>query len=161
MARRETDRENLLREATALVERVELSLNGYSEPVVVGFRRDGSLSIYFGADPVFQFNSARQLRRAYLDGLLVKAESGRLATLRRERGANEVVLAHARLSDTETDAIVEQLRQRLQEVKRTLESGSYRIIGQVPADADIISRIMNWLAAPGERIEIASRPHAN
>jgi hypothetical protein len=149
-----------LREATALVERVELRFDGYDEPVVVGFRRDGSASLYFGADPVYQFNSACQLRRAYLEGLLVKAEGGRLASLRRERGANEVVLAHARLSDTETDAIVERLRRCLQDLNLALKSGSYRVIGQVPADTDIISRVANWLAALGERIEIANRPNA-
>ena len=42
MARRESDREDLLREATALVERAELTIEGFDEPIVVGFRRDGS-----------------------------------------------------------------------------------------------------------------------
>ena len=74
MARRESDREDLLREATALVERAELTIEGFDEPIVVGFRRDGSASFFFGADPVYQFNTAFELRRAFVVGLLYKAE---------------------------------------------------------------------------------------
>ena len=70
MARDESDREDLLREATALVERIELAPADAAddEHIVAGFRRDGALSIYFGADPVYHFNSAGELRRAYCDG---------------------------------------------------------------------------------------------
>jgi hypothetical protein len=160
MARQETDREDLLREATALVERMELLVDGCGEPVVAGFRRDGAASFYFGAEVVCQFNSAGQLRRAYLNGLLYKAELGRLASLRRERGPTEVVLARVDLSAAETAAIVSQLRLRLQTLQAALASGSYRVVGQVPADADIVSRIVEWLAARGQQIEIASRPNA-
>ena len=38
MARQEHARENLMAEATALVERVELLLTGVAEPIVAGFR---------------------------------------------------------------------------------------------------------------------------
>src|SRR5688572_26999220 len=69
MSRRESDREDLLREATALVERVELLVPGEGEPVVAGFRRDGSLSVFFGPEAVYQFNSAGELRRAFAGGL--------------------------------------------------------------------------------------------
>ena len=57
MAREEHARENLIAEATALVERVELLLAGLPEPVVAGFRPDGSASLFFADDPVYQFNS--------------------------------------------------------------------------------------------------------
>ena len=87
MSRSESDREDLLREATALVERVELSIPGYGESIVVGFRRDGSASFFFGQSPVFQFNSQRELRRAFRDGLLFKTDNGRLVEMRRERTA--------------------------------------------------------------------------
>ena len=75
---RNPNREDLLREATALVERIELVPHrdrqfDASEPIVVGFRADGALSIFFGDDPVYQFNAAGELRRAYCDGLLFKA----------------------------------------------------------------------------------------
>ena len=50
MARHEEDREDLLAEATALVERAELVVEGAAESVVIGFRRDGCASIYCGCN---------------------------------------------------------------------------------------------------------------
>src|SRR5262245_12366974 len=102
MARQESDREDLLREATALVERAELKVAGESEPMTVGFRRDGSLSVFFGGDAVYQFNTAGELRRAFAGGLLYKAERGRLVELRRERSADEVALVRRELPDEES-----------------------------------------------------------
>ena len=102
MAHYESDREDLLRQATALVERAEILLPGLTEPLVVGFRRDGSVSFFFGADPVYQFNAAGELRRAYLDGLLYKADRGRLVQMRARAVATEVVLVSVELADRET-----------------------------------------------------------
>ena len=73
MSRLERDREDLLREATALVERAEIRLGDFDEAVIVGFRSGGAASFYFGADPVFQFNADNQLRRGFVGGRLVKA----------------------------------------------------------------------------------------
>src|SRR5437588_282047 len=87
MARETTDREDLLREATALVERAELAVADWPEPVVIGFRRDGAASIYFGGDPVYQFNARGELRRAFVADRLFKAEHGILAALDRQRSA--------------------------------------------------------------------------
>src|SRR6186997_1242741 len=98
MARRESEREDLLREATALVERAELTLEGSEEPIVVGFRRDGSASFFFGVDPVYQFNAACELRRAFVGGLLYKAERGRLVSLSRQRTMESVALFRAELT---------------------------------------------------------------
>src|SRR5688500_8421146 len=102
MAQRESNREDLMREATALIERAELVLPGAAEPVVVGFRRDGSASFFFGADPVYQFNAAGELRRAYVGGLLYKAVSRHLVALRRERTETETILLSCELSGEET-----------------------------------------------------------
>ena len=44
-------------EATALVERVELKLPDADDRVVVGFRRNGCASVFFGPDPVYQFTT--------------------------------------------------------------------------------------------------------
>jgi hypothetical protein len=110
MSRRESDLEDLLREATALVERAELKIADYDEPIVVGFRRDGSASVFFGPDPVYQFNSAGELRRAYVSGLLYKAERGSLCALRRERNETEVALVRSNLPPDETAALLMALR---------------------------------------------------
>jgi len=92
MAREEQHREDLMAEATALVERVSLELAATATPVVMGFRRDHGASIYFDADRVYQFTSGGQLRRAFVDELLYKAERGRLVAMRRQRGAQAVEL---------------------------------------------------------------------
>jgi hypothetical protein len=159
MARRESDREDLLREATALVERAELTIEGHDEPIVVGFRRDGATSFFFGADPVYQFNSAGELRRAYVDGLLYKAERGRLVALRRERSAAEVALVRSELSDEESATLMSAMRQRLTFLQAALTAGSFALAGQVPADADTRARISRWLDSLHAQIRIAAAPN--
>jgi len=51
--------------------------------IVAGFRRDGSGSVYFDAEPVYQFNSAGHLRRGFAAGKMFKASK---AGWRRSRG---------------------------------------------------------------------------
>ena len=85
MARDERDREDLLNEATALTQRVELRIPSVSQTVFIGFRREGAASIYWGQDEVHHFNGSNELRRGFLTGRLVKAERGRLCWLDRNR----------------------------------------------------------------------------
>ena len=53
LAKQEHDKEDILREATALVNRIELrSTDGsWKSTVHVGFRRDQSIAFFFGAEP--------------------------------------------------------------------------------------------------------------
>jgi hypothetical protein len=159
MARQESDREDLLREATALVERVELVVPGYQEPVVCGFRRDGSLSLFFGSDPVYQFNTAGQLRRAYVAGRLVKAEQGRLAALSRERMEKEVHLVRRDLSDVEANEVVAAMRNHLVRLRDSLRRRAVQVQGQVPANGDLVGRVLSWLEALPDEVAIAARPN--
>jgi hypothetical protein len=160
MARQESDREDLLREATALVERAELQIPGESEPVTVGFRRDGSLSIFFGGDPVYQFNAASELRRAFADGLLYKGERSRLVALRRERTEHEVALVRRELSDDESAAFLAMAYQRLTQLRQALQSHNFKLVGQVPADGDAPARVCSWLKVLPAVLNIAFRPNA-
>ncbi len=155
MSRNESDREDLLREATALVERAELTMAGFGEPAVVGFRRDGSLSVFFGGEEVYQFNAAGELRRAYCGGLLYKAERGGLVSLRRERGDAEVVLLRTELNGQQTTDFLSTARERLNALAEALGSRSFSVIGQVPADADVVSRVQGWLDALPAEIPVA------
>lgn len=159
MARQESDREDLLREATALVERAELAVAGEHEPVTVGFRKDGSLSVFFGGDPVYQFNAAGQLRRAFSGGLLYKAEGGRLVELRRERSASEVALVRRELTSEETTNFLTAAITRLISLRDSLAAGDYKVTGQVPADRDITSRVRKWLDEHLASLAIAGRPN--
>jgi hypothetical protein len=159
MARLDSDREDLLREATALVERVELVISGFEQPVVCGFRRDGSASFFFGPDPVFQFNTAFQLRRAFVGGKILKAEGGRLVALARVRASNEVSLVRHELTANEVLMLINDLRSNLQRLQAALEAERYTVNGQVPADARISECVLAWLKNAPLAIEIASAPN--
>jgi hypothetical protein len=161
MAQREQDREDLLGTASALVERIELQFDPREPTLVAGFRRDGALSLYFGSDPVYQFNAAGQLRRAFVGGQVIKADQGRLASLTRRRGSGAVDLVRHDLSGDESAAFLAELRGRLGTLRRSLSRASYEIVGQVPEGSSLAPR----LAAAVERLvggqlAIAPRPHA-
>ncbi len=160
MARPELDREDLLAEATALVERIELSLPGYDEPVVAGFRASGCASLFFSADPVYQFNGQSQLRRVYAGGLLYQAQRGRLAAITRTHRAGRLELTRAPLDDTAQTCLLGAMTAHLAALRGALGSGQVEVVRQVPAAGDSLARLRQWLAALGEGIEIAATPHA-
>ncbi|MEE2685045.1 MAG: hypothetical protein VYB09_01950 [Planctomycetota bacterium] len=160
MARLEEDREDILQEATALVERVELDVDRMDGPLVVGFRKASGPAFFFAADPVYQFNSQGQLRRGYRQGRLLKAEAGKLIELTRERTSSSVNLKRHPLNDQQCNAYLAQLEDHLEELRHALEAGSFRVTGQVPADADVVGRVMQWLAGRTGRPGIADLPNA-
>jgi hypothetical protein len=159
MSRRESDREDLLREATALVERAEIRIPGYTDPIVIGFRRDGSASFYFGADPVYQFNSVGELRRAYINGLLYKAERRQMVALHLKRSETDVALVRHELTGEEISALLELLQQHMERLQVALETGTHTLVGQVPDDCDIMTRIIDCLVAFSSSPRIANKPH--
>ena len=160
MARREQDREDLLAEATALVPRIELLVDGREQPVVLGFRRTHAASVYFGADPVYQFNSCHELRRAYRDGFLYKATRGTLARLERVRCAGRVELRRVDLDGTATARFIESAQLELQRLRERLQRGDYRVVGSVPATDEPLSVALEWLINLPSPLRVASSPHA-
>jgi hypothetical protein len=163
MAREESRREDLLREATAFVERIELvpsssTSKAAETPIVVGFRADGALSVFFAEDPVYQFNAAGELRRAYCDGLLLKAVRGRLISLQRVRCANEVQLVHHELTDAEQNDFLAAMKNRLHRLAEMLAEGDCEARCQAPPDADVLGRVQTWLAMH-DSCTIAVRPN--
>jgi glycine/D-amino acid oxidase-like deaminating enzyme len=156
MARHESEREDLLREATALVERIELSL--YGQSVFAGFRRDGCASFYFDGDPAYHFNTQRQLRRAFVAGRLLKAEQRRLVSLERRRDAEEVALIRHEMTPVEIRALVQTAMQQLAQLGAAIQQQGAQIVGQVPPDGNVMQRVQQWLAGL-TTIEIAESPH--
>jgi hypothetical protein len=158
MSRRESDREDLLREATALVERVELKLSGKEDSVVAGFRRDGAASFFFGADPVYQFNATGELRRAFVGGLLYKTDGGKLVEMRRERTAKAVELRSRQLDAAETATFLTQAEAALDRLKSALAATQFEVVGQVSHDIsspNVVARVSAWLAARPQQISLA------
>lgn len=158
MARQENPREDLLAEATALVERTELHVAGFEEPVVVGFRANGAASIFFGQDAAYHFNTSRELRRAYLGETLYKADRGRLASLVRRRTTTEVELIRNDLDEAETADFQNTLRRRLDDFSAALTNGKFEVLRRVPDYADPTPRIAVWLATLPDSIIIARSP---
>lgn len=159
MARQEVDREDLLREATALVERIELDVDSWPEPVVVGFRRGGEGSVYFGADPVYQFNLLGELRRGYLGGRLIKAERRCLVVMDRQRSETEVTLIRTPLDAAASQELLANARRHLSELLTRLEVGCFREIGRVPLDADVLARVVGWLRTLPDPLLAADAPN--
>lgn len=147
MARHEADREDLIREATALRERVEMRISGESEPVVAGFRDDGRLSLYFGADPAFHFDAGGRLRRAYVDGDLYRSQGTTLSRLHRERSADETVLARRDLDREALQVFLDALRSRILALLSALESQQIEVLREVPDKANVVARLIERLPA--------------
>src|SRR4051794_33064509 len=169
MASEESNREDLLREATALVERIEFVLRNWQnessaeseerEHVVAGFRANGAFSLFFGDDPVYQFNAGGELRRAFVGGLLFKASRGHLVSIRRVRTGREVQLRSHALSQSEEAAYLRGMSENLNGLAQRLEAGAFEIAGRVPQTADVLSRVREWLAAK-PTVKFAARPNA-
>jgi hypothetical protein len=163
MARDESSREDLLREATALVERIEIAIAA-ADPlpgrnVVAGFRKNGALSVFFDEDPVYQFNAAGELRRAYSDGRLLKATNGQLVALDRIRTSAETQLVRVPLDHEEQSAFLARMTGLLRQLSKILESTGLEIVGQVPAGADVLGRLRSWLTSH-DQLSVAQLPNA-
>jgi hypothetical protein len=158
MAREEHDREDLLAEATALVERASFRIPGCADEIVVGFRRDGSASFYFGPQRVYHFTSAGSLRRAFVDDALYKAQQRRLFSMRRQRRQDAVELASRELDARAARAFLAELQTQLSTLTRALADGRFTLVGQVPRACNIVPRIQSWLKALEPEIAIARSP---
>jgi hypothetical protein len=129
------------------------------EHVVVGFRAAGDASIYFGGDTAYHFNSRGQLRRAYRDGLLYRAEQGRLVSLERIRQENEVQLLRRPLFDAEQATFLATMHERLRKLANQCGQHVLVPIGQVPVEADVLGRARDWLEL-AQAVTVAKSPYA-
>ncbi len=160
MAREEKDREDIFREATALVERIELSgLAGQAGSVVVGFRRNGCARIYFGVELACHFNSRDELRRAYSAEQLLKAKHGYLLTMRRVRRDNQVQLRSRQLTEAELTRFLAQLWQACRDLHEAMIQGLCKVTGQVLTDEYVLDRVEEWIFHLSA-MRVATSPHA-
>lgn len=159
MARDELPREDLMREAVALVRRMELEISGESDPVVVGFRRDGSASFFFGDDPALHFNSRHELRRGYTAGKLIKAEKGRLAALTRARTESQTQLVRHDLSEAETATYLADVHVRLNRLLQSLEHAPV-VLRQFPEHEDLLTELQQWFRELSQPIKVAQAPNS-
>lgn len=154
MSRNEADRDDLLAEVVALTRRVELRSPSHVEPVVVGFRANGWLSLYFGSDPMYQFNESGRLRRAFVGGLLYRTQGTTLAQLRRERSESETTLLRRDLTEPELIEFQRATRRAIETLRQHLVTNQVVILRQIPAeDIPLIADIAAALDRAGHSPE--------
>ncbi|HIF31990.1 MAG: hypothetical protein ABGX07_14770 [Pirellulaceae bacterium] len=160
MARQTSDREDLLRDATGLVERIELQVPESKESIVAGYRKNGALSVYFGEETVYQFNTDFELRRVFQSHHPIKAEAGELVVLRRVREKEQTTLHRRVLSDKEQNTLLAEACQRLGRLAERLQLGDYHCTGKVPPDVAIEDRLQADLEhLVAQPIRIAAVPN--
>jgi hypothetical protein len=142
MARHEADREDLMAEATALRERVELALPDEAEHTIAGFREGGRFSLYFGFDPVFHFDTDGALRRAFLGGDLYRSQAQTLARLTRTRAGSALNLVRHDLGAGELETFLATMRERLDRLLTALRSGAALVVQQIPAETELLPRLI-------------------
>ena len=156
MARQELPREDLLRDATALSPRLLMAATGVDERVFAGFRNN-ALSLFFSDDPAYHCNGQGSLRRAFVDGQLLKAVDGVLVALERNRTATEVQLRPIKWEASEQSRRLQHLQRRLEQLRSALAGDRIEVLGQHPADGDGLDRLRAWLDAHRE-IKVARSP---
>ncbi len=157
MARHETDREDLMREAVRLVPRAAWHVPHEPDEVVIGFRGK-ALSVYFGPDPVYHFNEAGELRRAFVDGLLWKAEHGTLLVMQRHRSADATALRSRAMPPSDQRIALQEVGRRLEALADAIALSRAHCHVCVPSDADIAPRLLDTLRSVVLPIRPARRP---
>lgn len=159
MAREESDREDLMREAVALNRRMEIGVVGSVEPIVLGFRDStGWFSIYFGQDPVYTWDAAGQLRRAYEGGCLFRTQGATLARLERMRSENAVELVRHDLDAAECERFLQRMQARLAELSDVLTTNRYMLQGCVTTPARTTSLKSGRASSASDRPATSSEP---
>lgn len=150
MALNESDREDLMAEATALRRRIALQVPGFDDEVIAGFRDAGQLSIFFGSDPVYQFDENGLLRRAFVEGSLYRSQGTTLARLTRERTETTSSLIRHDLNGAEIVAFLATMFETLRTLQHAIEHKEVTVIQQIPEDnhmrpdvLDSLSHILN------------------
>ena len=158
MALRQQDREDLLQSGRAMPRRAEIDIDGVT--VLVGLRSDGQVSLYCGADPVFQFNRKSQLRRVFFEGRRIAAEDGRLYELQQERRGGKVHFERRAMDKSATEAVCAALKRWLGDLRQAVAQGptDWRVVE--PESGVFFDDLQLWLQQLTEPPGIATSPDA-
>ena len=155
MAKQEQDREDLLRDGHQMSIRGETIINGIV--VTIGFRSLGQLSMYCGADPVFQFNADHQLRRVFFEGERIAADAGRLVLLQRPTRGGKVQFQAIDVPSAKRDAIVTSLDHWVAELRLAAANEAVWRVANEENDV-FIRQLRIWLTKLPVSIDIAATP---
>ncbi len=143
MARQEADHDDLFSEAIALTSRAlwkrirpDHPANGQHsddledpaparlqsvDEILIGTRANDCLSIYWDQSWMVQFNEMNQLRRAYAEPCLYRAQGGTLSRLTRHRNPHETSLLRHDLNEPELHSFLASISRRLTETFALLD----------------------------------------
>ena len=173
MAKHKVDREDLIREGTAMAIRGRMQIGG--NEVVIGFRAGGVPSLYWNQDPVFQFDADGRLRRVYFDSNRYKSCNRRLVRLTQSEQNTAASVGRLRLveetvSIEEQDAILMRLSDCLQQIRVHLQpdaenaepdadpKAAVEVVGA--SDAQFRRHVLQWVAGLSQPIPLADHPSA-
>ena len=160
MAREEHAKEDLLRQATGLVDRAELAVLSFDEPIVVGFRGAQAASVFFGEEPAYHWNRDGRLRRAYVDGKLVKAEAGKLVSMQKQRDDGQVQMIRHEFTIQEQSHFLAALDAKLVQLQNDLRDDQFKLVGQASAgEQNVVQMIRTWLSQLPRPLIVADVPH--
>lgn len=151
MARTESDKEDLIRDATALVERAELVCDHDETLITIGFFRDGRCTVYLNQDPFYQFDSEGRLRRAYENGLLYRSQTDTLSSMVRERSSDadgnpqSVTLSRRDLDASELHEFLTRMHGYLRPLRDHIAASRYTVRRAVTADGDLPGQTLTML----------------
>ncbi|MCH2213384.1 MAG: hypothetical protein MK110_18950 [Fuerstiella sp.] len=146
--RQESDKEDLIRDATALVERAEIVCDGWSAVITIGFFRNGRCSVYFDQDPFYQFDEHGLLRRAFEAGFLYRSQASTLARLDRCRPTDKhidtsgVVLQRSDLTRSDLRQFHERMTCLIKRLLGAITEQQYRVHRAVTPDNQIPARTL-------------------
>ena len=147
MATNESPREDLIREATALIERAELQLSPDSPLITIGYRRNNAFSLFIDQDPVYQFDPDCRLLRAFVNGLLYRSQQTTLARMQRQRSAAQTILNRTDLSAEQLMEFRQNMAQHLARILQAIEAGQFSIVRQIPDQFEVAVRVSATLRA--------------
>ncbi len=134
-----------MEEAVAMRRRVEVQLPGRSDSIIAGFRDDGRLCLYFGADLVYQFDAEGRLRRAVMGGHLYRTQGSTLAQLTRFRTDAVTELRRRDLAVDELAGFFQEMRMHVRSLRDALVHNSAHVARQCPADESIVPQLVQRL----------------
>jgi hypothetical protein len=113
---------------------------------------------------VYHFNSLGELRRAFVDGLLYKAEGGELVSLERHRDPTETTLVSRELSSDEKHLLLDAMQRELLQLRVRVSSAAATVCGQVTSaetesrGETASSRVREWLSQMPPQFAVARSP---
>jgi hypothetical protein len=153
-------REDLMRDATAYARRLLIRKTQTGESIFVGFRKPGGWSVYFGEDPVYQFNPQNKLRRVHFEDQNYAASDGKLYLLHRTRVGGRVEIQKIYSVHTEQRLLADCLK-RVRELAELILTSGVTFVDCLPADdQELVADLAESIRITSTDLQIANAANA-